>query len=116
MVEHEGQDVLVVGNGDDALQNELAVADDSSTASSVVGVLPTNTTILLMDADDIGHFLNSALVVGQGCREVLNGTETVTSKLQVVGHDTCTNITKIEGSLLVEGVTRIAVRNRHVGQ
>lgn len=40
LVELEGQDVFVVGDGDDALQDELAVAHYGGAAGAVVGVLP----------------------------------------------------------------------------
>lgn len=69
-----------------------------------------------MNTDAVGHLNSLALVVGHNAGKVLDGAKAVTSQLQVISHDTGTNITKIECSLLVEGVTRVTVGDRHVGQ
>lgn len=53
LIEHECHDVLVVGDGDDRLEHELAVANNSCSTGAVVGMLPANTAVLLVNADDI---------------------------------------------------------------
>lgn len=60
LVEHEGHDVLVVGDCDDGLDDKFPASDDSCSAGSVVGVLPANASVLLMDTDYIfhGHWLS----------------------------------------------------------
>lgn len=44
----------------------------------------------------------------------MDGSETITSQLQVVSHDTCTSISKIECCLLVVWVARVSVRDVHI--
>lgn len=55
LVEHEGHDVFVVGDGDDGLEDQLPASNDGCSAGSVVGVLPADAGVLLMDADYIFH-------------------------------------------------------------
>lgn len=55
LVEHEGHDVFVVGDGDDGLDDELAAADDGCFAGAVVGVLPADAGVLLVDTDYVLH-------------------------------------------------------------
>ena len=55
LVEHEGHDVFVVGDGDDGLDDEFAAANDCCSAGSVVGVLPADAGVLLMDTDYVFH-------------------------------------------------------------
>jgi hypothetical protein len=114
LVEHECEDVLVVGDGDDGLEDELAVADHGGAAGTVVGVLPADAVILLMDADDVGHLEWIALRVVENGREVLDAAETIASELEVVSHDACAAVTKIESCLLVEWVAWISVWDVHV--
>lgn len=60
LVEHEGHDILVVGDCDDGLNDEFPASDNSCSAGPVVGVLPANAGVLLMDTDYIlhGHWLS----------------------------------------------------------
>ena len=62
LVEHEGHDVFVVGDCNDGLDNQLPASNNSCSAGSVVGVLPANAGVLLMDTDYIfhGHWLSFA--------------------------------------------------------
>lgn len=55
LVEHEGHDVLVVCDCDDGLEDEFAVADDGGATGAVVCVLPSDASVLLVDANDVGH-------------------------------------------------------------
>jgi hypothetical protein len=98
LVEHEGEDVLVVGDGDSilvscmiestvavsvhlhALKHKLTLAYHSSASSTVVSVLPTNAAVLLVNANNIGHLEGLALVVVEHCTQVLDRTKAVTSK------------------------------------
>lgn len=116
LVEHEGQDVLVVGHGDDALQHQFAVAYHRRPPSAVVGVLPPDPGVLLVDAHAVFDRRGRALVVGDDGRDVLDVAETVAAKLEVVGHGTGTGVTEIVGGLLVVGVSRVGVWDVHVGQ
>lgn len=45
LVDHPVKDVLVVGDGDDGLQLQLALSDERGLARSVVGMLPLDTGI-----------------------------------------------------------------------
>ena len=56
LIEHEGHDVFIVGDCDDGLDDEFPTANNRCSASSIVGVLPANASVLLMDADDIFHW------------------------------------------------------------
>lgn len=64
LVEHECQDVLVVCNSNDGLQDQLSVPHNTGTPGSVVGVLPANTAVLLMNANAVWHLDRLTLVVG----------------------------------------------------
>ena len=66
LVEHEGHDVFIVGDRDDGLDDEFPTSDNSCPAGSVVGVLPANAGVLLMDTDYIfhGHWLSV-----RGCQD-----------------------------------------------
>lgn len=62
LVEHEGHDVLVIGDCDDGLDDQLPASYNSCSAGSVVGVLPANAGVLLMNTDYVfhGHWLSFA--------------------------------------------------------
>ncbi|KAI6749792.1 hypothetical protein HG531_007057 [Fusarium graminearum] len=51
LVELVVEDVLVVGEGDDELDNQLASAGNNGSASAPIGVLPADTVVLLMETD-----------------------------------------------------------------
>ena len=86
-VEDEGEDVLVVGDGEDGLQHELAVADDDGPVGAVVGVLPEDAGVLLVHADDVGHGRWLAGAIGEDAGDVVYGAEAVAAEREVVGHD-----------------------------
>lgn len=114
LVELEGENVLVVCDGENGLENELSVADDGCTAGSVVGVFPSDAVVLFVNTDYVWHFKYSSFVIIENGGEVVDGTKTITSELKVVCSDTCTYITEIESSLSVEWVTRIGIWNVHI--
>ena len=53
LVEDKGKDVLVVGEGENVLDDELAAAGDDGAAGAPVGVLPVDAVVLLVQADDV---------------------------------------------------------------
>jgi len=73
LVEHERENVLVIGDGDavvvscvldvtvvasihlHALEHKLTLANDSGTPSAVVGMLPSDTTVLFVNTHDVRH-------------------------------------------------------------
>lgn len=55
LVEHKSHDVFVIGDCDDGLDNQLPASYNSCSAGSVVGVLPANAGILLMNTDYVFH-------------------------------------------------------------
>lgn len=114
LVEDEGEDVFVVGDGDDGLEDEFAGARDGRCAGAVVGVFPADASVLLVDADDVVHGERLAFVVGEEARKVVDAAEAVAAKFEIVGHDACTSVAEVEGRLAVEGGTRVGVRDVHV--
>lgn len=72
LVEHEGHDVLVVGDGDDGLDDKLAAADDGGFAGAVVGVLPADAGVLLVDTDYVLHGHGLPLVACYDAAQVVD--------------------------------------------
>ena len=98
LVEHECEHILVVRDGDavfvscvvdisaivpihlHALKHELTLAYDGSAPSAVVGVLPSNATVLLVNTNNVRHLQRLTLVVVEYRTEVLDGTQAVTAE------------------------------------
>ena len=116
LVEDEGQNVFVVGNSDDGLNDELTVAGQGGAAGAIVCVFPTDTVVLFVDADDIFHGHGLALRVGQNSAEVVDRSKTIAAEFEIVGHYAGAGITKVKRGLFVEWVTRVGVRDIHVGE
>jgi hypothetical protein len=114
LVEHEGKDVFVIADGNDALQDQFAVASDSSAASAIVGMLPRDASILLMNADTVLKRNGNTFIIVDDSVEVLDMTKAVTAKFEIVCHCSCPGITKIEGGLLVVRRARVGIRNVHI--
>ena len=55
LVEHEGHDVFVIGDCDDGLDDQLPASYNGCSAGSVVGVLPANAGVLLVNTDYVFH-------------------------------------------------------------
>jgi len=72
----EGKDVLVVGDGDDGLQDEDTGSGYDSILRAEVRVLPEDAVVLLVAADYVGEFDWRALVVVVPGVEVLDGAYT----------------------------------------
>ncbi|KIH93155.1 hypothetical protein SPBR_02543 [Sporothrix brasiliensis 5110] len=115
-VEHPGQDVLVVGHGQNRLQHELALPHHDGAVRAVVGVLPGDAGVLLVHADDVGHGVRRAARVGHHAVHVVDGAEAVAAQLQVVGHDAGARVAEVKGLLLVERVARVRVGDGHVAE
>ena len=64
LVEHEGHDVFVVGHRDDGLEDQLPASHNGCSAGPVIGVLPPDAGVLLMDTDYIFHGHRLALGAG----------------------------------------------------
>lgn len=114
LIELESEDVLVVCDGDDGLQDQFALTYDCSTAGAVVCVLPADPGVLFVDADNVFHGKGLTLVCVEDAGEVVDRPKTVTSKLEVVGHDTCSAITEVECGFLVERMSWVGVWDVHV--
>jgi len=65
--------LTVIGEGDDELNHELATASDNSTAGSPIGVLPANTVVLLVKADNVWVVFDLSIRLDQRAAEVLEG-------------------------------------------
>lgn len=79
LVKYEHEDVLIVGYSDDRLKHKLPVPYHRCTSSTVISVLPTNTTVLLMNTDDIWHVHWFTFVRQQIVREIVYRTKTITT-------------------------------------
>lgn len=116
LVKDVGQDVLIVGHGDDALNDKLAAPHDDGAAAAVVCVLPQDAGVLLVDAHGVGLDYGAAVVVCHEAILVGNGAKAVAAQLEVVGHDTGADVPQVKGLLLVKGRAGVGVRYRHVAQ
>ena len=72
LVEDEGEDVFVIGDCDDGLDHELAVAGHGSSACAVVGVLPADSIVLLVNANDVVHWHGVTIGVAEDGVEVVD--------------------------------------------
>jgi len=77
LVEDVCEDVLVVGDGADDLEDELAVAHDSCGAGAVVGVFVLKAIVLFVHADYILHQHRVAFRIGSVAVEVFDVAEAV---------------------------------------
>lgn len=99
--EEPGKDVLVVADGEDGLEDEVSGPSNTNALCAVVRVLPTNATVLLMEADHVAGVDRVALVIVEPASEVLDRTEAVTAKREVVGCTAGSGISEIKGLLSV---------------
>ena len=116
LVEHEGEDVLVIGDGDDGLDDELAVAGNGGAAGAVICVFPANAVVLFVDAYDVFHRHGLTGGVRKDGAEVVDGAQAVTAEFEIVGHDAGAGVAKVEGGFFVERVAGVGVRDVHVGE
>ena len=114
LVEYEGHDVLVISNSDDGLYHELSTTDNGGRTGSIIGVFPPNASVLLVNTNHVLHGPGITFICVEHGTEVMNGPKTVTSKLKIIGHDTCAGIAEVECCLLMERVPRVGIGDDHV--
>ena len=114
LIEDEGHDVLVVGNCDDRLDYELSVTDDGSFTGPIIRVLPANAGILLVDTYYIFHGPRLTLFGVEHGVEVVDGSQAIAAKLEIIGHDTCSSISQVEGGFLMKRMSRVSIGDDHV--
>lgn len=113
LVEVKGEDVLIVVDGDDGLEDQNPGPSDDGIVGAEVGVLPEDTIVLLMAAHGVGQLER---VAGKGvvpCVEILDGTKTVASQLQIVGIHAGAVVSQIKRGLAWIWCPTVAVRNKH---
>jgi hypothetical protein len=71
LVEFIGEDVFIVCEGDDELDDELAVARYDCAAGAPVCVFPADAVVLLVEADYVGAYGDGAVGCGVGSVEIL---------------------------------------------
>jgi hypothetical protein len=67
-----------------------------------------------MNADDIRVRDCLALIIAQNSAQIINGPEAITSEFKIVGHDASASIAEVKRGLLVEGMSRVRIRDTHV--
>lgn len=77
LVEFVVEDVLVVGKGDDELNNQLSSSGHDGTSGPPVGVLPADAVVLLVDADDVGCDLSLAVRSRHDTVKVFNHAQAI---------------------------------------
>lgn len=98
----------------DQLEYQLARASDLGLASSDVDLLPSNPSVLLMDADGIGHDDWVSCRRARESVDVVDDAEAVAAELEVVGVLSSAALAKVVGTLAVDGRARVTVRNGHL--
>ena len=116
LVEHEGEDVLVVRDGDDGLDDELAVAGDGGAAGAIVRMFPADAVVLFVDADDVFHGHGVAGWIGKDGAKVVDGAQAVATEFEVVGHDAGAGVAEVESGFFVKGRPGVGIRDIHVGE
>ena len=114
LIEHECHDIFVVSNSDNRLDHKLPTSRYSCSAGAIIGVLPTNAGILLVNADNILHWHSITRVSREDRAQVMDCSKTIASELQVVSHGTCTGVTQVEGCFLMEWWSRVGIWNIHI--
>ena len=102
LVEFEGEDVFVVCERDDELNHELAAASHHSAPSPPVRVLPVDTIVLFVDADDVWCLLAFPVRADDHAVKVFDHAETIAAELQVVGAVAEATVAEVEGLFAVE--------------
>jgi hypothetical protein len=74
LVKDPSKDVLVVGNGDDLLQNKLPLAHHRGVLGAVVGVLPLDALVYFVDADGVGLLDSSTVISNNMTAKVLDNS------------------------------------------
>ncbi len=98
------------------MNDKLAVAGDGGAAGAVIRVFPADAVILFVDANDVLHGHGLAVGIRENGAKVVDGAQAVTAEFEIIGHHTCTGVTKIKGCFLVERGTGVGVGDVHVGK
>lgn len=114
LVKDPSKDVLVIGDGANHLDHQLAAAHHCSFVVAVVGVLVEEAGVLLVKADDVLQLDRVALGIGAVAIEVLDVAETVTSEAELVGGNAHADIANVEGLLPVVRPSRVAIGHCHL--
>lgn len=111
LIEDEGEDVFVVGDGADHLDDELAVTDDCCLAAAVVGMLVLKTVVLLVHTDDVLQLNRCTLCICAVTVEILDVAEAVAAKTKLIGCNTEADIADVEGLFAMVGGTGVYDRS-----
>lgn len=111
LIELKGKDVLVVGKGDDELNDKFAATCQNCSARAPIGMLPVDAVVLFVNADDVGSYLSVTVSPYDHAVKILDDTETITPELQIVSTMTKTTITEVEGLFTVEGWSWVGIGN-----
>lgn len=96
--------------------DETTATNSVGTTSTVLSVLVQETVVFFVKTDSVGDNKRSAAVVVEGSIEVVNSTETITTKSQRIGAQTETIFTDIESVLAEMRSVGISVRYNHLGE
>lgn len=116
LVEHPGDDVLVVGGGEDLLDDQLAATGDDDGIVTEVAMLEEDAGILLVNADGILDGAKTTITGRELGIHVVNGALAVAAKGQAVGHVASTILTLVKSVLAVVGGLGVTVWDDHFGE
>jgi hypothetical protein len=116
LAEVEGEDAFVVADIDDRLQYQDSGSCDYGVLSTQAGMFLQNPVVDFVAANDIGQLDWIASTVVVPAIKILDMTETVTAKLQVIGIDASTIAAEAECSLPRVRSPTVSVRHEHFGK
>lgn len=114
LIEYKSQDILVVHHRYSAPNDQLAAAHHRRLIVTEVCVLPSNSIIHLVHADNILYDNRLASANGTNSIKVSNVAEAVTSQRQGVGSNAEAGVTQVERLLAVIRRSWISVWNGHL--
>jgi hypothetical protein len=79
-------------------------------------VFEENPSVLLVDANGILDRGTRAGPIHKGSIQIVDGTFTVTTQLETVGHIPSTILAEIKGVLAMVRMFRVTIRNHHLRQ
>ena len=116
LVEVEGEDAFVVADGDDRLQYQDSGSCDYGVLSAEAGMFLQNPVVDFVAANDIGQLDWIASTVVVPAIEILDMTERVTAKFQVIGIDASAIAAEVECSFARVRSPTVSVRHEHFGK